>query len=216
MPISVRMEIKRSFVIASNSEFNAQKLQALRKTAADVQAKAKALAAKPTGWKGRGVREGKLVESIKVSEPYASESGKSTMIRVYADTDVAKHVPWQEAGTGEYGPLKKPIKGKMAWTEKSPPYRGRNVWARGKTGKTIPRLGVRGKRGEMKTVFGDFDQFATEIHGSKPKWFMRDAGRDPKIKDELAAETRRIARNLVRRQATAKKHSWALGFPDEI
>lgn len=222
MPISVRMEIRRSFVLVSDKELNALKTQALRKSAADVQAKAKALAAEPTGFKGRGVRSGKLVDSIKVSEPYASESGKSTMIRVYADTDVAPHAKWQEAGTGEYGPLKKKITGIMVWMEDRPPYIGRYVWASGynRKGVVVPRRGKRGERGQTKVVGGEWDasvkQFATQIHGSQPKWFMRDAGRDPTVKNEMRNEARRIARNLVRRQATAKKRSWALGFPDEV
>lgn len=215
MPINVKLAINRNFRMTTDSEFNALKLAALRTTAANVQAKAKELAAKPTGWKGSGVRDGDLVNSIKISEPHATRSFgyNSTEITVYADTEVAPHAKFQEAGTGEYGPLKKPIKGRMHWIEKAPPYRGRNVWARGRTGKTIPRLGARGKRGEMKTVFGDFDQFATEIHGSKPKWFMRDAGRDPNVQKELDAEARRLARNFARRTAYAVKKSWALGAP---
>ena len=208
MPITVKMEIKRSFVLVSNQELNAQKTQALLNTAATVQAKAKQLAAKPTGFKGRGVREGKLVDSIRISEPYASESGKSTMIRVYADDKVAPHAKWQEAGTGEYGPMGRPIVAKMHWVEKAPPYRGQYVMAKGKTGKMVPRLGARGKRGEMKGVWAEFDQFATRIHGSHPKWFMRDAGRSSNARNEMRNAARRLARGMLR--------TWPLGAPWEI
>lgn len=201
MPISVKMEIKRNFRIATDREFNALKRAALEKTAFEVALEARYLAKRRTGFKGRGVRSGALIDSIHLSDPYETTAFGRDVIeqRVYADDDEAPHAKWQEAGTGEYGPLKKPIKGKMAWTEKSPPYRGRNVWATGRTGKTIPRLGKRGKRGEMKTVFGDFSQFATEIHGSKPKWFMRGAANDKIIASNHKRRMREVARSFIRK-----------------
>lgn len=201
MPITVKMEIKRNFRIATDSEMNRLKRAALEETTTEIRLEARWIAKQPTGFKGRGRRTYALLDSIHSSEIYETTAfGRQVMEqRVYADDDEAPHAKWQEEGTGEYGPLGRPIVANMHWIEKSPPYRGRYVMARGKTGKTIPRLGARGKHGKMKTVYGDFDQFATQIHGSKPKHFMRGAANNKIIQANHRRRMREIARLFVKK-----------------
>lgn len=116
----------------------------LQDWAQEVEGKAQELARRPTGYPdhARGVRSGKMVGSIKISDFEPTASGKSLNLRIYADeaatmTETGPYVRFQEYGTGEHttypGQARHmigPKHGKrMTWKEHGPAYRGKYIKA---------------------------------------------------------------------------------------
>jgi len=192
--------IQKTVRVAADPAFQARKLDILRTVAAKYQSKARTESMRRTGL-GPGVVTGRLVESIQVIGPLVFSTGKSTRITIYASRKVAPHALWQEEGTGIYGPAGTPIVSptgkKMSWTQVGRAYRGPFVKARiiAKT-----RIGSRKTaKGRTRGVYENtYQQFASQVKGSRPKRFMASAGADPAIAAYYQEQVAALARTAIR------------------
>lgn len=180
--------IVRRKKITLNPAFEAEKERLLTQVGRLLQTKARAEASKPYGL-GTGTKTGKLVAAIQVKGPYVSGSGKSTVVNVTVDQEMAPHALWQEKGTGIYGPTGEVIRPKqaqvMAWIQTGRPYVGVAVSA---------FLRKRGKGGNPN----QYQQYAKWVKGVKPKLFMEKARKDPAIAAIYKEGTARLAKSLIK------------------
>jgi hypothetical protein len=181
--------IVRKRKITLNPAFETEKDHLLKQVGVLLQTKARAEASRPSGL-GLGVKSGKLVAAIQVKGPYTSGSGKSTVVNVQVDQEMAPHAVWQEHGTGIYGPTGEVIRpktagGVMAWVQTGRPYVGYAVSA---------RLIKRGKH----AMGNQYQQYAKWVKGVKPKHFMQKARQDPTIAKLYREGGKRLAKTLIK------------------
>jgi hypothetical protein len=180
--------IVRRKKITLNPAFETEKDHLLKQVGVLLQTKARAEASKPSGL-GLGVKTGKLVAAIQVKGPYVSESGKSTVVNVQVDQEMAPHAKWQEHGTGIFGPRDAIIRPKtamvMSWVQTGRPYLGHGITA---------NLIKRGKHQYQN----QYQQYAKWVRGVKPKHFMQKARQDPTIAALYREGGKRLAKTLIK------------------
>jgi hypothetical protein len=179
--------IVRRKKITLNPEFEAAKERLLTQVGRLLQTKARAEASKPYGL-GTGTKTGDLVRAIQVKGPYTSGSGKSTVVNVSVDQDIAPHAVWQEKGTGIYagGDVIRPKQAQvMAWIQTGRPYVGYAVSAFLRRRANAP--------GEAR-----YQQYAKWVRGVKPKHFMLKARTDPTIAAIYKAGSAELAKKLIK------------------
>jgi len=191
-----------------------------------IQKKARELARMPMSPQAYpGYKSGNLWRSIKIAPPTTSPTQATTQVVVYVDLEMTptdKGVPYaiyQERGTGIYGKYKRPFKAKkgrfMTWKQEGIAYRGPNVkahlirkkveswtwktrknpWAKS----SLPR-----KIGTGISEMREYQQYAYEVKGARPKHYWRDATSDAEIKNKMKEELGKATKKVLKTLASRK------------